>query len=446
METRNELKRQIGLGTAIALVVGEVIGVGIFLTPAAMAKSLASPFWLLVAWLLMGLMALCGALCYGELAARYPEAGGGYVYLREAYGPGLAFLYGWMALLVVDPGLTAALAVGLGSYMGYMLKLSPVGVKAVAVLTIIILAAINIRGLRLGAWLVRWLTVFKLGSLLFLLVWGLSLGLGDWSNFTPFVERPAQSVPLAGALAGGLVAAFFSFGGWWDVSKVAGEIRSPEKTLPKALSYGVLVVTLAYLLVSLVFIYLVPIERVASGETFAAQAGEALFGRAGGQIFSAIIIITVLGSMAAFMMAAPRVYFAMARDGVFLKAVARLHPRFGTPARAIVLQAALASVLVLLGTFDQIVAYFVFVILIFIGLTVAALFLLRRGDAREVKYLTPGYPVTPVIFLLLILLLLVLLAGNNPGQAFLGLLVVALGLPIYRLLFRRRKTAPPEAD
>jgi APA family basic amino acid/polyamine antiporter len=330
--------------------------------------------------------------------------------------------------------------------MGYMLKLSPVGVKAVAVLTIIILAAINIRGLRLGAWLVRWLTVFKLGSLLFLLVWGLSLGLGDWSNFTPFVERPAQSVPLAGALAGGLVAAFFSFGGWWDVSKVAGEIRSPEKTLPKALSYGVLVVTLAYLLVSLVFIYLVPIERVASGETFAAQAGEALFGRAGGQIFSAIIIITVLGSMAAFMMAAPRVYFAMARDGVFLKAVARLHPRFGTPARAIVLQAALASVLVLLGTFDQIVAYFVFVILIFIGLTVAALFLLRRGDAREVKYLTPGYPVTPVIFLLLILLLLVLLAGNNPGQAFLGLLVVALGLPIYRLLFRRRKTAPPEAD
>jgi APA family basic amino acid/polyamine antiporter len=446
VETRNELKRQIGLGTAIALVVGEVIGVGIFLTPAAMAKSLASPFWLLVAWLLMGLMALCGALCYGELAARYPEAGGGYVYLREAYGPGLAFLYGWMALLVVDPGLTAALAVGLGSYMGYMLKLSPVGVKAVAVLTIIILAAINIRGLRLGAWLVRWLTVFKLGSLLFLLVWGLSLGLGDWSNFTPFVERPAQSVPLAGALAGGLVAAFFSFGGWWDVSKVAGEIRSPEKTLPKALSYGVLVVTLAYLLVSLVFIYLVPIERVASGETFAAQAGEALFGRAGGQIFSAIIIITVLGSMAAFMMAAPRVYFAMARDGVFLKAVARLHPRFGTPARAIVLQAALASVLVLLGTFDQIVAYFVFVILIFIGLTVAALFLLRRGDAREVKYLTPGYPVTPVIFLLLILLLLVLLAGNNPGQAFLGLLVVALGLPIYRLLFRRRKTAPPEAD
>jgi APA family basic amino acid/polyamine antiporter len=443
VNTQN-LTRQIGLGTATALVVGEVIGVGIFLTPAGMAKSLGSPFWLLVVWLAMGLMALCGALCYGELAARYPEAGGGYVYLREAYGPGLAFLYGWMALLVVDPGLTAALAVGLASYMGYIFKLSPSGIKVVAVASIIMLAAINIRGLRLGAWLVRWLTIFKLGSLLFLLAWGLGLQLGNWSNFVPLVARRADSIPLAGALAGGTVAAFFSFGGWWDVSKVAGEVREPARTLPRALTYGVLIVTLAYLLVSLVFIYLVPIERVASGETFAAQAGEALFGRAGGEIFSGIIVVTVLGSMAAFITAAPRVYFAMARDGVFLKSVASLHTRFGTPARAILIQAALASLLVLLGTFDQIVAYFVFVILIFIGLTVAGLFLFRRRARSETAYLTPGYPVTPVIFLLLILLLLVLLAASNPGQAFLGLGVVALGLPIYHLLFRRSGKAKKE--
>lgn len=446
VEKRNELKRQIGLTTATALVVGEVIGVGIFLTPAGMAKSLASPFWLLVVWLLMGLMALCGALCYGELAARYPEAGGGYVYLREAYGAGVAFLYGWMALLVVDPGLTAALAVGLAGYAGYVFKLSPFGVKAVAIATIIILAAINIRGLKLGAWLVRWLTVFKLGSLLFLFIWGLGLQLGDWANFTPFVERPAQASPLMGALAGAMVAAFFSFGGWWDVSKVAGEVREPSRTLPKALSYGVLIVILAYLMVSLVFSYLVPIESVTSGETFAAQAGEALFGHVGGQIFSAVIIVTVLGSMAAFMTVAPRVYFAMARDRLFIKSVAALHPRFGTPARAIALQALLSSVLVLLGNFDQIVAYFVFVILIFIGLTVAALFLFRRRESERPEYLTPGYPVTPVIFLLLILLLLALMAGNNPGQAFLGLLVVALGLPIYHLLFRRRTRGLPETD
>lgn len=191
MEEHARLKRQLGLRTATALVVGEVIAVGIFLTPAEMAKSLGSPLWLLIVWLVMGAMALCGALCYGELAARYPEAGGGYVYLREAYGPRVAFLYGWMALLVLDPGLTAALAVGLGSYAAYIFKLSPVGIKAIAIGVIITLAAINIRGLKSGAWVVRWLTVLKLGSLVFLLLWGFGFQLGDWSNFTPLVARRA---------------------------------------------------------------------------------------------------------------------------------------------------------------------------------------------------------------------------------------------------------------
>jgi APA family basic amino acid/polyamine antiporter len=425
--------------SATALVVGEVIGVGIFLTPAGMAKLLGSPFWMLVVWLLMGLMALSGALCYGELVARYPEAGGGYVYLREAYGARVAFLYGWMALLVVDPGLTAALAIGFGSYAGYIFKLSPLGMKAVAASTIILLAAINIRGLKLGAGFVTWLTLLKLVSLLFLLVWGLAFRLGDWSNFVPLVARRAESAPLAAALAGGLVSAFFSFGGWWDVSKMGGEVREPARTLPRALVFGVLIVTLAYLLVSATFIYLIPLERVASGETFAAQAGEALFGRAGGAIFSVMVMVAVLGSMAAFTMSAPRVYFAMARDGLFIKSVAALHKSFGTPARAIALQAALSLLLILLGTFDQIIAYFVFVILIFIGLTVATLFIFRRRKSGSPNYLTPLFPLTPAIFLLLILVLLFLIAANNPRQALLGLGVTLLGLPIYYLLFRRQK-------
>jgi APA family basic amino acid/polyamine antiporter len=442
VQEQAQLKRQIGLRTATAFVVGEVIAVGIFLTPAGMAKSLGAPVWLLIVWLAMGAMALCGALCYGELAARYPLAGGGYVYLREAYGPAVAFLYGWMALLVMDPGLTAALAVGLGSYAGYIFKLSPVGIKVLAIAAIIALAAVNIRGLRPGAWLVRWLTFLKLGSLIFLLLWGFGLQLGDWSNFTPLVARPAQSIPLIGALAGGMVAAFFSFGGWWDVSKLAGEVRDPARTLPRALVYGVVIVTLAYLLISAVFIYLVPLESVASRETFAAQAGEALFGRTGGQIFSAIVIVAVLGSMAALIMSAPRVYFAMARDGLFIKSAASLHPRFGTPARAIVLQAALASLLVLLGSFDDIIAYFVFVVVIFIALTVAALFVLRRRKISEPEYLTPGYPMTPVVFLSLILLLLLLLGSDKPREAFLGLGVVMLGLPVYYFLFRRQDVPP----
>ncbi|HVF88072.1 MAG TPA: amino acid permease [Pyrinomonadaceae bacterium] len=440
MRTDDNLQRQIGLRTATALVVGEVIAVGIFLTPAGMAKSLGSPLWLLVVWLVMGAMALCGALCYGELAARFPEAGGAYVYLREAYGSLVAFLYGWMSFLVMDPGLTAALAVGMASYATYVFGLSPFGMKAVAVGAIALLASVNILGVRRVAWLMRWLTALKLGSLLIIFLWAFVFQLGDSSNFTPFAAQRDGSAPMLEGLAGAFVAAFFSFGGWWDVSKLAGEVRDPERTLPRALLYGVLVVTLVYILTSAVFIYLVPLERVSSGETFAAQAGEALFGRAGGQVFSGIVIVSVLGSLAGIIMAAPRVYYAMARDHLFLPAAASIHPRFGTPARAITLQAALASVLVMLGSFNDIIAYFVFVTVVFIALTVAALFVLRRrrhDNSTATTYRAPLYPVTPAVFLVLVMLLLVMLAGNNPKQALLGVAVVALGVPVYYLFFRR---------
>jgi APA family basic amino acid/polyamine antiporter len=440
LNTSGQLKRQIGIRTATALVVGEVIAVGIFLTPAGMAKSLGSPLWLLLVWLVMGAMAACGALCYGELAARYPEAGGGYVYLREAYGRPLAFLYGWMALLVMDPGLTAALAIGLASYAGYILKLSPIGIRAVAIGVIVFVAAINVRGVKLGGSLLRWLTILKLSLLLFLLLWGFGLRLGNWSNFAPFIAQRPGSVPLLGALAGGLVAAFFSFGGWWDVTKLAGEVREPARTLPRALLYGVLIVTLVYILTSAAFLYLVPLSAVSSGETFAAQAGEVLFGRVGGQAFSAIVVIAVLGSLAAIIMSAPRVYFAMARDGLFIPAVAALHPRFGTPARAIALQALLASILVILGRFNEIISYFIFVVVIFIALTVASLFVLRGKPSGRGTYRTPGYPATPIAFLILVSLLLFLLGSSNPKQSFLGVGVVALGIPVYYLLFRGRFT------
>lgn len=434
-----ELRRQLGVRTAAALVVGEVIAVGIFLTPAGMAKGLASPMWLLIVWLVMGGLALCGALCYGELAARYPEAGGGYVYLREAYGPAVAFMYGWMAFLVMDPGLTAMLAVGLATYAGYGLNLSPWGIKAFAIASIMMIALINIRGLRLGAGFVRVLTFLKLGLLAFIFLWGVGFQLGDWSNFSPFVARHSNSVPLTAALAGGLISAFFSFAGWWDLGKLAGEVKNPARTLPRALAYGVLIITVVYVLTSFAFIYLVPLDKVTSGETFAAQAGEVLFGRAGGVIFSFVVIVSVLGSLAAVVMSAPRVYFAMARDGVFLSSVAVLHKRYNTPARAIALQAVLASVLVIAGTFDQILSYFVFVVILFIALTIVALFKFRREDSSGVRYLTPGYPVTPVIFLVKIAVLLVLMGRDKPKQALLGVGVVALGLPVYLFLFRNKQ-------
>jgi APA family basic amino acid/polyamine antiporter len=435
------LKRQIGLPTATALIVGEVIAVGIFLTPAGMAKSLGSPVWLLVVWLVMGGMATCGALCYGELATRFPEAGGGYVYLREAYGRPIAFLYGWMALLVMDPGLTAALAVGMAAYVGYIFKLSTVALKAVAIGSILFVALVNVCGVQLGGALIRWLTILKLGLLGLVIVWGFGSRSGHWSNFIPLVAQRPGSEVLPGALAGGLVGAFFSFGGWWDLSKVAGEVRDPETSLPRALVYGVTVITVVYIITSAAFIYLVPLEQATSAETFAAQAGEVLFGPMGGHVLSGIVIIAVLGSLAAVVMSAPRVYFAMARDGLFIPAAAAIHPRFQTPARAIAIQAALASTLVLVGTFTTIISYFVFVVVIFIALTVAALFVLRRKTPAAIIYRTPGYPLTPIIFLLLIALLLVLLGGHNPREAILGVGVVALGLPVYYLLFRGHRAS-----
>jgi len=339
----------------------------------------------------------------------------------------------------MDPGLTAALAVGLATYAGYGLKLSPLGIKALAIVTIIVVALINIRGVRLGAGFIRTLTFIKLGLLAFILVWGFGFQLGDWSNFTPFVTRRANSAPLVAALAGGIVGAFFSFAGWWDLGKLAGEVKNPGRTLPRALTYGVLIVTAVYVLTSFAFVYLVPLDKVTSGETFAAQAGEVLFGRAGGLIFSLVVVVAVLGSLAAVVMSAPRVYFAMARDGVFIPSVAALHKRYETPARAIALQAVLASVLVVAGSFNDIISYFVFVVVVFIALTVAALFKFRREAPDTVRYLTPGYPVTPVVFLIMIVFLLVLLGGNNPTQAFLGIAVVALGLPVYLFLFRNKR-------
>lgn len=441
-----ELKRQIGSRTATAFVVGGVIGVGIFLTPAGMAKSLGSPLWLLVVWLVMGLTALCGALCYGELAARHPEAGGAYVYLREAYGPAVAFMYGWMAFLVMDPGLTAVLAVGLATYAGHVVNLSPMGSKALAVASIILVAIVNIRGVRLGAWFMRGLMFLKIGVLAFIFLWAIGFQLGDWSNFTPFTGRRAGSPPLIGALAGGFVGAFFSFAGWWDLGKLAGEVSKPERTLPRALGFGVLGVTIVYVLTSLVFIYLVPMEQVTSGETFAAQAGEVLFGRAGGVVFALVVVVAVLGCLAAVVMSAPRVYFAMARDGLFIRSVALLHPRFETPAYAIALQAVLASILVSIGSFNEIMSYFVFVVIVFLALTVIALFKLRRRQTNHVGYLTPGYPVTPAIFLALLVVMLFLLGSDKPKQAFLGVAVVSLGLPVYLFLFRNRRLVEKEGQ
>jgi APA family basic amino acid/polyamine antiporter len=437
MTTLNGLQRQLGLWPTTAMVISGMIAVGIFLVPAGMARSLGSPLLLLLVWMIMAAMALFGALCYGELASRFPDAGGGYVYLRESFGPLMAFLYGWMSLMVMDPGITATLATGMASYVNHIVPLGPAAMRIVGIAAILALAGVNILGVRLGAWLIVVLTVFKVGVLAVIALLGFGLGLGDWSNFTPFIAQRPGSAPLFGALAGGLVGAFFAFAGWWDLTKLAGEVREPARTLPRALALAVMIVTLTYVVTSGVFIYLVPIEQVTDDETFAAQAGEVLFGRSGGVIFSTVVILSVIGSIAGLLMAGPRVYYAMARDRVFLNFAGAIHPRFGTPYRAIAIQAVLASALVALGTFQTILSYFIFSAVLFIAITVVGIYVIRRRQTGVPPYQMPGYPVTPVIFLVLVTVLLVLLMGHSPAQALSGVGVVVLGIPVYYLAFRR---------
>ena len=387
---------------------------------------------------MMGGVALCGALCYGELAARFPEAGGGYVYLREAYGKPVAFLYGWMALLVMDPGLTAALAVGLASYVGYIFNLSPVSLKVVAIGSIVFVAFVNIRGVKLGGWLIRWLTIFKLGLLGIVIIWGFASGAGNWSNFQPLVAQRPGSVPLLGALAGGIVGAFFAFGGWWDLSKLAGEVRDPERTLPRALVYGVTILTAVYILTSAAFMYLVPLEQVTSGETFAAQAGEVLFGqawRAGlirhrdpGGIGKSCCRCHVGASCVLCDGSRWTILFGRCSDSQALRHTGpRDHhssdTRFAAGARGHVQH-----------------DHFLFCF--------CRHHLYRAHGDRAVSVAPQSAPKhrlshaglsrNAIIFLILIALLLLLLAGNKPLQSFLGVGVVALGLPVYYLLFRHR--------
>src|SRR6266566_2197626 len=285
-------------------------------------------------------------------------------------------------------------------------------------------------GLRLGSGLMQGLTALKLGALALIAILAFALHAGRWSNFVPFVAQRAGSDPLPMALAAGLVGAFFAFGGWWEIPKLAGEARDPARTVPRALAIGVAIITAIYIMTSAVFLYLVPLERVTSGETFAAQAGEALFGPAGGRVFATIVIVAVLGSLLGLLMALPRVYYAMANDGVFFRAIAAVHPRFGTPARAIAIQAVLASVYVASGTFNQIIGFFVFVTVLFVAATVAGLFRIR-GRSPDASYRTWGYPFTPALFLLLAGVVLVLVAYRSRWQAALGVGIVALGAPVY---------------
>ncbi len=420
------LPRRLGASAATAVVVGEVVGIGIFLTPSEMARSLASPFWLFAAWGTVGAISICGALCFGALAARHPEDGGAYVYLKRAFGPRVAFQYGWTSLLVADPGITAAMAAGLATYAASLVPMSALGLKLAAIAAIWLAAAANIVGLRAGARALQGLTALKLGLLAAIVAWGFGSEAGSWSHFRPFLERPIDAPPLGPALVGGLLAAFFSLAGWWDVAKLAGEARDPERTVPRALVLGVGLVTIAYMGVAAAFWYLVPLSAVDAERGFAAQAGAAMFGAAGGRVFAAVVVVSVMGSLVGLLMAAPRVYHTMARDGLFPAWLAAVHPRLGTPARAVAIQAAAASALAATGTFEQILSYFMAVAIAFLALAAATVYFIpaTAGAGR-----VPGHPFTPLGFIVPAVAILAMQAASDPIRSGIGMGVVALGIP-----------------
>lgn len=424
-----EQRRQMGLAGTIAVVMGESIALGIFLTPAAMAKSLGSPMLLAAVWCGMGLIALCGALCYSELAVRFPHAGGEYVYLREGYGGRVAFLYGWMSAAVMDPGLAAALAMGATPYIFSMMGMSQQVRLWVPALILIALAAINYVGTRLSRRAMATANLLKIGVLLCLVAWAWVSGHSTVANMLPFVQRRAGSEPLFAAIAGATVAAFFSFGGWWEAGKIAGEVRNPRRNLPLAFTCGVLLVTVVYLLVSFAFLSVVPLDRIVSNTAFVAQFGEALFGSLGGRVLSGCVLLSVLGGMMAMTMAAPRVYYAMAKDGAFFSIFGRLHPRFGTPANAVLLQTGLALLVLCFGAFDRILSFIIFSAICFLALSAASLFRLKEPVHRW------WYPAAPILFLVGCGVIDLLILMHDPVPALLGLLAVLCGDPVRHFFF-----------
>jgi APA family basic amino acid/polyamine antiporter len=426
----------IGLWSAAALVVGHTIGVGVFLTPSQLLGSLASPAWTLGLWLGGGALVLAGALTFGELAARHPRSGGLYVYLRAGFGPRAAFVYAWQALLVMDPGVTAAMALGAADYVAVLLPATAGHQKVVALGLIWILAVANWIGLRLTARALNALTGIKVAAIAGIVLAAFLLGRGRFDHFDPFFARRTGSPPIAQALGVGFVAVFYSFGGFWEASRVAGEVRRPERTLPRAFALGVAIVTLAYAATTAAFLYLVPFGAAKDGADLARRAGEAILPYGGPAALSAVVVVSVVVSVFAFFLLAPRLYVAMGQDGLFPAALAAENSR-GAPARATAVLAAIASLLVVSGSFSEVVAYFLCPALVFIGLSASALFVIRRREGAS-SFTVPGYPATPLLFLLFLALVVAAIAVSRPLQAAAGFALTAAGLPAYEIFRKRR--------
>jgi len=444
---RLDLLRSLGSREAAAIVVGTVIGSGIFLVPKAMVLNVGTPANVLLVWVIGGLLSLFGALTYAELAAALPHAGGEYVYLREAYGPLWSFLYGWTQFWVAKSGSIATLATAFVYYLanffpaleGVLFQIElPIGPKGgplvvshgqiLAMGLILGLAAVNCFGVKLGGRLQTQLTVLKVGLILALVVVAAIWGAGSSANYR-------SSTAAVGGLAGwvaALVAALWAYDGWNNVNMVAGEVQNPQRNIPRALIGGTLAVAAIYLMANVVYFFVLPAERVGASDRVAAEVARTFLGRAGGDAVALAAMVSIFAALNGSILSGSRIPFAMARDGVFFAPLAKIHARHRTPHVSILCLSAWGAVLTLSGRYEELYTYVIFASWILYGMTTASVFVLRRKRPDLARpYRTLGYPLAPGFFVLATALLIAVTLYNSPRESLGGLALAAAGLPFF---------------
>jgi APA family basic amino acid/polyamine antiporter len=433
-----ELRKDLsGFGLTM-IAIGSCIGAGIFMTPAQVASELPIPFWIIIVWAAGGLVALTGALTFAELGGLFPKAGGVYVFLKEAYGDFVAFLYGFAILLVITSGALAALAEGFAQYAQYFFNLDPRSVKIIGIASLAFLTIINILGVKLGEIVINIVTSTKLLGIAGVILVGLAIALPDPHpvDFSPATTQTNMLTAFFLAFIG----VFFSYGGWHHASYLAAEVQNPQRNVPRAMIIGTLVVSVTYILTNLAYLYMLPVDELAAS-TAVASDGLGRYFNIGGKLIALLIMISVFGTIAIYTMTAPRIYFAMAKDKVFFPQLARVHPRFNTPYIAILVQSAWAILLLLFwNTFEDMITYVVFMDLIFMALAAISIFIFRKKKSEEARpYRTIAYPVVPAIYIIINIIFIFNTLIQKPVQAWAGIIVVTIGFGFYFYFKNRLK-------
>jgi APA family basic amino acid/polyamine antiporter len=423
--------RRLGLFSGTMAVVGGIIGSGIFLNPAIVAQRTRAPALTIGVWVLGGAIALVGAFCYAELGHRQPKAGGGYVYLREAFGPLPAFLYGWALLLVIATGACAAVAVTFARYAVALFALPAAAATPIAVAAIALLSAVNYLGVGPGALTQNVFTILKLAALAVLIGFGLFLAFDAPHALDVASPRPPTGSALPLAVGTALVPILFAYGGWQQTNFIAEEIRDAERTLPRSLILGTAIVVAVYVLANIAYVRVLGVLGLGQSAAPAADLMTAVVGPWGRRLISAGIACSTFGFLNLVILVSPRVYQAMAADGVFFPALARLHPTYRTPGTAILLQGAWAIVLMLTGTYGQLLDYVVFGDWIFFGLTAATLFVYRRRAGVPAAFGVPLYPLLPLLFVASALYVVASSVASAPVNAAIGAGLLLAGVPAY---------------